>query len=80
MITSDVFAAELTDSLSLLRELISREALTRPEAEAWIRVELFAMTSLNYLERNAGVVDLVAQNIACRMAAYLPHPDPKTLT
>lgn len=80
MTANNVFGAELTDSLATLRELIGRETLTRSEAEAWVRVELFVMTALNYIERSPEVADLVSKNIAFTMAAYLPNPNPLALT
>lgn len=72
---------ELAASLGLLRDHLARAELPRPEAEAWTRVELFTMTSANYLNQlDPIMMRLIHNDIATTLATWLPKTHPKELT
>ena len=78
---SAVLARELHHSLALIRDLVGRTTLPRPEAEAWTRIELFSMASMYYLSQlDPEVMGSIHDNIATSLATWLPRTHPKALT
>lgn len=78
----DAFAVELANSLHLIRELLAKTSpLDRPEAEAWVRIELFTMTAANYFDQaEPALMGHIHDNVAFNIAATLPRSNPRNLT
>lgn len=81
-VAAAMLGRELSASLSIIRNCLAKGApLPRPEAEAWTRIELFAMASVHYLNQlDPIVMQLIHDNIATALAAYHPRSQPGKLT
>lgn len=74
-------AAELQQSLDIVREMIAGFSMSRSEAESWVRMELYIMCSLTYFAKtDTAPLSTMAPFISQSLASLMPRTNPESLT